>query len=70
MEAVSSLSSKLIDAKMGIVAHYYMDVELQGVLHAINRHQLSNFPNDESLISIADSLAMGDHAVRMVENAG
>jgi quinolinate synthase len=44
---------------MGVVAHYYMDVELQGILTAVQR-QLPDFR-----IGIADSLAMGDMAVTM-----
>mmetsp|Transcript_14289 Transcript_14289/g.18024 ORF Transcript_14289/g.18024 Transcript_14289/m.18024 type:complete len:571 (-) Transcript_14289:45-1757(-) len=62
---VESLSSKLLTAKMGVVAHYYMDVELQGILQGISHHQKSTI--DTPFISIADSLAMGDHAVKMAE---
>jgi quinolinate synthase len=57
------LSENLSNANMGVVAHYYMDVELQGVLHAVGREQEKEFGS--SRIAIADSLAMGDHAVRM-----
>ena len=39
-ETVESLLDQLIDLKVGIVAHYYMDVELQGVLHAVKRRQM------------------------------
>ena len=39
-EVVESLLDQLIDLKVGIVAHYYMDVELQGVLHAVKRRQM------------------------------
>lgn len=39
-DIVESLLDQLIDLKVGIVAHYYMDVELQGVLHAIKRRQM------------------------------
>ena len=35
-----NLLDQLIDLKVGIVAHYYMDVELQGVLHAVKRRQM------------------------------
>ena len=40
METVVNLLDQLIDLKVGIVAHYYMDVELQGVLHAVKRRQM------------------------------
>jgi quinolinate synthase len=43
---------------MAICAHFYMDVELQGVLQALP---------DQSKVFIGDSLAMGDAAVRMCE---
>jgi quinolinate synthase len=88
---VGKLSKSLDKANMGIVAHYYMDVELQGTLQAIGRKQaLDKFnlalDDGESIsqedieriatqdintmdtrVSIADSLAMGDHAVRMCQ---
>jgi quinolinate synthase len=47
------------ETNMAIVAHFYMDVELQGVLQAL--------PN-QGRVFIADSLAMGDAAVRMCED--
>jgi len=39
-DIVESLLDQLIELKVGIVAHYYMDVELQGVLHAMKRRQM------------------------------
>lgn len=60
---VESLSSVLAEANMGVVAHYYMDVELQGVLDAVRTRR-------PGLVSIADSLAMGDAAVQMVRDGG
>ena len=48
---------------MGVVAHYYMDVELQGVLTAVQR----SAPEFKNRIGIADSLKMGDMAVGMCE---
>ena len=51
---------------MGVVAHYYMDVELQGVLTTIQKQQLEE--TGTSRIAIADSLAMGDFAVKMCED--
>ncbi len=47
---------------MGIVAHYYMDVELQGVLQA-----LKQTPGMFNRVGIADSLKMGDLAVQMCQ---
>ena len=51
---------------MGIVAHYYMDVELQGVLQALKH----SHPDLKHRIGIADSLKMGDLAVDMCQNHG
>jgi len=68
LDIVSELSEKLMEANIGIVAHYYMDVELQGVLDAIKSHQLESNPAmNHPRIAIADSLAMGDHAVKMAQ---
>jgi len=60
-EAVRTLADSLLKANMGIVAHYYMDVELQGVLTAVQRSS----PELSNRIGIADSLKMGDIAVEM-----
>lgn len=64
-EAVKSLAESLKRANMGVVAHYYMDVELQGVLTSIQKKQLKE--SNASRIAIADSLAMGDFAVKMCQ---
>lgn len=62
-DAVQALASALQTARMGVVAHYYMDVELQGVLQAAaKRHGAS--------VGIADSLKMGDYAVEMAAQKG
>lgn len=61
--SVNELRSLMRRTRTGIVAHYYMDVELQGILHAAN---LSN--KHKTMIpgiAIADSLAMGDAALDM-----
>ncbi|GMI15205.1 hypothetical protein TrLO_g9843 [Triparma laevis f. longispina] len=55
-QAVSSLSEGMEAANVGIVAHFYMDVELQSVLQAV--------PNQKR-VKISDSLVMGDAAVSM-----
>ena len=57
---VTKLRESLDKAEMGVVAHYYMDVELQAILNGVGGNK----------VAIADSLAMGDAAVRMVENGG
>jgi len=55
--AVSQLDRALAASNVGVVAHYYMDPELQGVLSACA------WPH----IHISDSLAMADRALRMVQ---
>jgi quinolinate synthase len=57
LRAVQDLRQLLIEHNTGIVAHFYMDVELQGILTACES------PN----VFIADSLAMSDRAVTMAE---
>ncbi|KAL7574500.1 hypothetical protein ACA910_015860 [Epithemia clementina (nom. ined.)] len=57
---VTELSILLDKTETGVVAHYYMDVELQGVLTAVAK----NYKH----IAIADSLKMGDMAVEMANN--
>ncbi len=73
MDLVEDLLDKLIEHKVGIVAHYYMDVELQGILFAIKRRQMELLESADNadkipkfpLVAIADSLKMGDDAVNM-----
>ena len=57
-EMVSELSALLREKRVGVVAHFYMDPELQGVLSACD------WPH----IHVSDSLAMADAAIRMAEN--
>jgi len=64
---VKTLSEKLLSVNMGIVAHYYMDVELQGVLTAVQKEQQLTSNKKNPTVAIADSLAMGDYAVKMCE---
>lgn len=54
---VAALDALLAQHDVGIVAHFYMDPELQGVLSA------ASWPH----IHISDSLLMADHAVRMAQ---
>ncbi len=54
---VARLDEQLAAANAGIVAHFYMDAELQGALFA------SQWPH----IHISDSLLMADAAVKMAE---
>jgi quinolinate synthase len=62
--AVQALVQALKATNTGIVAHYYMDVELQGVLQAAAKAD----PLMKDRIGVADSLAMGDMAVRMAQS--
>jgi quinolinate synthase len=64
-QAVEELRQGLLQTNMGIVAHYYMDVELQGVLQALKAS-----PGMEHKVGIADSLKMGDIAVEMCQQHG
>ncbi|MCA9573642.1 MAG: quinolinate synthase NadA, partial [Myxococcales bacterium] len=54
---VRELADLCRERSIGIVAHYYMDAELQGVLSACD------WPH----ITIADSLKMADAAVEMAQ---
>ena len=65
-DAVASLRDGLLKTRMGIVAHYYMDVELQGVLQAVRK----SHPDLHHRVGIADSLKMGDLAVEMCKGGG
>jgi quinolinate synthase len=56
--AVEELTAALEATNSGIVAHYYMDVELQSVLQAVGQRLPGR-------VGIADSLKMGDMAVEM-----
>mmetsp|Transcript_13446 Transcript_13446/g.14456 ORF Transcript_13446/g.14456 Transcript_13446/m.14456 type:complete len:493 (-) Transcript_13446:132-1610(-) len=63
---VETLKEGLLKTNMGIVAHYYMDVELQGVLQALK----NSHPELYNRVDIADSLKMGDLAVDMCRDHG
>lgn len=56
---VQELVNVLKEKKIGVVAHFYMDPEVQGVLTAAQKH----WPH----ISISDSLVMADSAVTMAK---
>lgn len=56
-DVVRELDALLAAKKVGVVAHFYMDPELQGVLSACT------WPH----VHISDSLAMADAAIAMVE---
>lgn len=49
----------LAEKQLGVVAHFYMDPEVQGVLAAA----AARWPH----INVSDSLVMADAAVRMAE---
>ncbi|CAN6360718.1 unnamed protein product [Urochloa humidicola] len=56
---VSELANVLMKKKIGVVAHFYMDPEVQGILTAAKKQ----WPH----IHISDSLIMADSAVKMAE---
>lgn len=56
-ESVAALTAALRATNTGVVAHFYMDPELQGVLYA------SDWPH----IHVSDSLLMADKAVSMAD---
>ena len=56
---VAELVSVLEEKKIGIVAHFYMDAEVQGVLTAAQ----ASYPH----VFISDSLVMADAAVKMAD---
>lgn len=58
--AVDALVDLMQRTQTGIVAHYYMDVELQGILQAVAQRLPGR-------VGIADSLRMGDLAVEMAQ---
>lgn len=55
---IEEMDKLLHEHRVGVVAHFYMDAELQGVLSQCQ------WPH----IYVADSLLMADHAVKMAED--
>lgn len=55
---VKTLDALLVEKKIGVVAHFYMDPELQGVLAACSHPS----------IHVSDSLVMADKAVQMAKD--
>lgn len=53
---MEELVEVLKEKKIGMIAHFYVDPEVQGVLTAAQRH-----------FKISDSLVMADAAVKMAE---
>jgi len=65
---VRELAKALREKKVGVVAHFYMDPEVQGCLAAVAENARKG--NDEEgwpHVKISDSLAMADAAVAMAE---
>ncbi|MCU0675184.1 MAG: quinolinate synthase NadA [Myxococcota bacterium] len=62
---VKRLATVLREKKIGVVAHFYMDPELQGVLANVH----AGGPDHEAWpwIHVSDSLVMADKAVEMAE---
>ncbi|EFJ43789.1 hypothetical protein VOLCADRAFT_106629 [Volvox carteri f. nagariensis] len=58
-QQVTQLADLLLEKRIGVVAHFYMDPEVQGVLSAAGEL----WPH----VAISDSLVMADTAVRMAE---
>lgn len=56
---IKEVVQELKEKKIGVVAHFYMDPEVQGVLTAAQKE----WPH----IHISDSLVMADSAVKMAE---
>ena len=56
-DTVARLDDRLSHLELGVVAHYYMDSELQGVLQALKK----------TPVHISDSLVMADRAVDMAK---
>ncbi|KAM7273422.1 hypothetical protein ACFE04_028086 [Oxalis oulophora] len=56
---VKELVDELREKRIGVVAHFYMDPEVQGILTAAQKH----WPH----IHISDSLVMADSAVKMAK---
>lgn len=56
-KVVEELDALLREKKIGVVAHFYMDPELQGVLSACSWEH----------IGVSDSLVMADRGIRMAE---
>ena len=56
-ELVTQLTTLLREKNAGVVAHFYMDPELQGVLSSCD------WPH----IHVSDSLAMADRAIAMAD---
>ena len=56
-EDIKALNALLQKYRIGVVSHFYMDAELQGILSACEYEH----------IHIADSLLMADRAVQMAE---
>ncbi|CAI6000347.1 unnamed protein product [Closterium sp. NIES-65] len=57
--AVAALVTELSSKRIGVVAHFYMDAEVQGVLVAARK----SWPH----IKISDSLVMADGALKMAQ---
>lgn len=66
LDMVETLKEGLLKTDVGIVAHYYMDVELQGILQSLR----NSHPELKHRVGIADSLKMGDQAVDMCRDYG
>lgn len=58
---VDRFKKLMVDSSTGIVAHFYMNAQLQGIINKCND------PKNGQYVTISDSLAMGDEAVKQAK---
>lgn len=58
---ITKFKKLMKDNKIGIVAHFYMDAELQGVINKCDDQEYGSY------VTIADSLAMGQKAIEQAK---
>jgi quinolinate synthase len=69
-EGVRRLGQALRDASVGVVAHFYMDPEVQGALMSVAAPGSDGSAPLWPHVHISDSLVMADAAVRMAREGG
>jgi quinolinate synthase len=68
--AVRRLGEVLREGRVGVVAHFYMDPEVQGALASVAAPGADGAPPLWPHVHISDSLMMADAAVRMAREGG
>ncbi|KAH3745398.1 Quinolinate synthase A [Pelomyxa schiedti] len=66
-EEVVALANAFNSHHIGIVSHFYMDASIQGLLTAVSAFEAESGILAGGSVYIADSLAMGDAAIRMAK---